>query len=61
MTVRAMLMTLGQIAFYEEVKQMLIASGYFRDTLTTHFSASFVAVSSFCSGGCDFVGEVVIL
>lgn len=45
MITRAMLMTVGQVAFYEQVKQMLLASGYFRDTPTTHFSSSFVAVS----------------
>lgn len=34
-----------QIAFYEQVKQMLISTGYFRDNIVTHLSASIVAVS----------------
>ena len=34
-----------QIAFYEQVKQILLATGYFKDNTITHFSSSFVAVS----------------
>ncbi|UJR33728.1 hypothetical protein I4U23_021155 [Adineta vaga] len=41
--VRGALVTVGQIAFYEQVKQMLLASGYFKDNIVTHFSSSFVA------------------
>lgn len=40
---RAILMTLSQIAFYEQAKQMLISSGYFKDNIITHFSSSIVA------------------
>lgn len=40
---RAVLMTLSQIAFYEQVKQILLGTGYFRDNPITHFSSSFVA------------------
>lgn len=36
--------SLHQIAFYEQVKQVLLATGYFRDNPLTHFSSSFVAV-----------------
>jgi dicarboxylate transporter 10 len=40
---RGAFVTIGQIAFYEQVKQMLLASGYFKDNVLTHFSSSFVA------------------
>ncbi|CAF1276229.1 unnamed protein product [Adineta steineri] len=40
---RGALVTIGQIAFYEQVKQMLLASGVFKDNIITHFSSSFVA------------------
>ena len=40
---RGALVTVGQIAFYEQVKQMLLATSYFHDNVITHFSASFVA------------------
>lgn len=40
---RAVLMTLSQIAFYEQAKQILLSTGYFRDNTTTHFSSSFIA------------------
>lgn len=41
--IRGSLVTVGQIAFYEQVKQVLLASGYFKDNILTHFSSSFVA------------------
>jgi len=41
--IRGAFATIGQIAFYEQVKQMLLASGYFKDNVITHFSSSFVA------------------
>lgn len=44
-TSRAVLMTVGQLSFYDQVKQMLLASGYFADNLTTHFLSSLTAVS----------------
>ena len=37
-----------QIAFYEQAKQILLGTGYFRDNTVTHFSASFMAVSVMC-------------
>lgn len=40
---RGILMTLSQIAFYEQAKQLLIGTGFFRDNILTHFSASIVA------------------
>lgn len=42
-TARAVLMTIGQISFYEQIKQALLSTGYFSDNLTTHFSSSFMA------------------
>lgn len=35
---RAMLMTAGQIASYDQFKQVMLQSGYFRDNPTTHFT-----------------------
>lgn len=44
-TSRAVLMTVGQLSFYDQIKQMLIASGVFEDNLLTHFMSSLAAVS----------------
>ena len=41
--IRGALVTVGQIAFYEQVKQLLLASGYFQDNVITHFTSSFAA------------------
>ncbi|CAF0938280.1 unnamed protein product, partial [Didymodactylos carnosus] len=41
--VRGAFVTVGQIAFYEQVKQLMLASGYFKDNPVTHFGASFTA------------------
>lgn len=41
--IRGAFVTVGQIAFYEQAKQLLLASGYFKDDIVTHFSASFLA------------------
>ncbi|CAF3367825.1 unnamed protein product [Rotaria socialis] len=41
--IRGAFVTVGQIAFYEQVKQILLASGYFKDNVITHFSSSFAA------------------
>lgn len=53
-TMRAVLMTVGQLSFYDQVKQILLASGYFGDNSTTHFLSSLTAVSrkqlKFCFG-----------
>ena len=40
---RGAFVTVGQIAFYEQVKQILLATGHFNDNIVTHFSSSFVA------------------
>merc|ERR1712137_250682 len=37
---RAVLMTIGQIAFYDQIKSTMISSGMFADNVITHFSAS---------------------
>jgi len=44
-TMRAVLITNGQIAFYDQIKNSLLKTGYFSDTISTHFLASF------CAGG----------
>jgi len=36
-------MTIGQLCFYDTVKQSLMATGKFGDNLTTHFVASLAA------------------
>jgi len=40
---RAMFMTASQLATYDQFKEVLLASGYFKDNLTTHFTASLLA------------------
>lgn len=40
---RGMLMTVGQLAFYDEIKCQLIKSGKFSDNIYTHFTASLSA------------------
>ncbi|KAJ7340510.1 hypothetical protein OS493_003262 [Desmophyllum pertusum] len=40
---RALLMTVAQVACYDQAKQVLLASGYFKDNIITHFTASFIA------------------
>ncbi|CAI4225556.1 unnamed protein product [Auanema sp. JU1783] len=42
---RAVLMTIGQLSFYDEIKQRLIESGLAKDNLGTHFFSSFCAAS----------------
>ncbi|KAL3998494.1 Mitochondrial dicarboxylate carrier [Acanthocheilonema viteae] len=44
-TSRAVFMTIGQLSFYDQIKQIALASGYFKDTPTTHFGSSFAAAS----------------
>ncbi|CAD6187163.1 unnamed protein product [Caenorhabditis auriculariae] len=44
-TSRAVLMTIGQLSFYDQIKQMLIESGLAKDNLQTHFFSSFCAAS----------------
>ena len=40
---RAVLVTIGQLCFYDVIKQILLTTTYFKDNLTTHFSSSFCA------------------
>lgn len=40
---RGAFVTVGQIAFYEQVKQVLLATSYFQDNIITHFTSSFAA------------------
>lgn len=40
---RAVIVTVGQIAAYDQCKQMLLTTDYFSDTIGTHFTASFMA------------------
>ncbi|XP_016977947.1 mitochondrial dicarboxylate carrier [Drosophila rhopaloa] len=42
-TARGILMTIGQIAFYDQTKIYLLATPYFQDNLITHFTASLLA------------------
>jgi len=42
-TGRAVLMTIGQLCFYDQVKQMLLETPYFVDNLSLHFTASLAA------------------
>lgn len=43
-TGRAVLMTIGQLSFYDQIKIMLLNTGHFEDNLITHFAASLSAV-----------------
>jgi len=40
---RATLVTIGQLSFYDQFKYLLIQTGFFKDNITTHFTASFLA------------------
>ena len=40
---RSIVMTVGQLAFYDEAKSRLIKTGKFQDNLITHFTASVLA------------------
>ena len=42
---RAVLVTVGQLCFYDVIKQWLLNTKYFKDDLITHFSSSLCAVS----------------
>ncbi|XP_075149788.1 dicarboxylate carrier 1 [Haematobia irritans] len=42
-TGRGVLMTIGQIAFYDQIKSMLLETPHFQDNLITHFTASLAA------------------
>lgn len=45
-TGRAILMTIGQLSFYDQIKMILLTSGYFTDNPTTHIISSVCAVRS---------------
>jgi dicarboxylate transporter 10 len=40
---RATLVTIGQLSFYDQFKVMLLRTSFFKDNITTHFTASFLA------------------
>lgn len=40
---RGLLITLGQVAVYDQTKQMLIQTGYFTDDIPTHLTSSIIA------------------
>jgi len=40
---RAALMSAGQLASYDQSKQVLLQTGYFKDNIITHFTASLIA------------------
>ncbi|KMQ87078.1 mitochondrial dicarboxylate carrier, partial [Lasius niger] len=42
-TMRAVLMTIGQLSFYDQIKTMLLQTGYFRDIPSTHILSSVFA------------------
>lgn len=45
-TSRAVLMTIGQLSFYDQVKLYLLSTSYFEDNIVTHFVSSLTAVST---------------
>uniref|UniRef100_A0A1B0D1L7 Uncharacterized protein n=1 Tax=Phlebotomus papatasi TaxID=29031 RepID=A0A1B0D1L7_PHLPP len=42
-TMRGFMMTIGQIAFYDQVKYLLLSTNYFEDNPKTHFVSSLTA------------------
>ncbi|KAK7078400.1 hypothetical protein SK128_011747 [Halocaridina rubra] len=42
-TFRAVLMTIGQLSFYDQIKSLLLGTPYFSDNLTCHFTSSLAA------------------
>ena len=44
---RCMLVSIGQMPFYDIVKQGLLGTGYFQDNTKTHLLSSMTAVSPF--------------
>ncbi|CAD5113587.1 DgyrCDS2750 [Dimorphilus gyrociliatus] len=40
---RAVLVTIGQLSFYDQIKVMLLMTGVFKDNIVLHFSSSFAA------------------
>lgn len=45
LVIRSVVMNIGQIAVYEQAKYLFISTGYFKDDLITHLTASLSAVS----------------
>lgn len=45
-TTRAIVVTIGQLSFYDQVKVILLGTGVFGDNVLTHFLSSLSAVSS---------------
>lgn len=46
MLFKGILMTVGQLAFYDEVKTQLLKTGYFKENVVTHFTAAVSAASA---------------
>jgi dicarboxylate transporter 10 len=44
-SIRGGFMTVGQLSFYDQVKQILLLTPYFQDNLITHFTSSFTAAT----------------
>lgn len=44
-TFRAVLMTIGQLSFYDQIKGFVLSTPYFEDNLICHFTCSLAAVS----------------
>lgn len=42
---RAVLMTIGQLSFYDKIKELLLATKYLQDNVFTHVTSSLLAVS----------------
>nr|CAI5826751.1 unnamed protein product [Callosobruchus analis] len=42
-TSRAVLMTIGQLSFYDQIKMMILRTVWFKDNMTTHFVCSLMA------------------
>nr|CAH7728403.1 unnamed protein product [Callosobruchus chinensis] len=42
-TSRAVLMTIGQLSFYDQIKLMILRTAWFKDNMTTHFICSLMA------------------
>ncbi|XP_028161564.1 mitochondrial dicarboxylate carrier [Ostrinia nubilalis] len=40
---RAVLMTIGQLSFYDKIKELLLTTSYFSDNVVTHFTSSLLA------------------
>ncbi|CAH0563689.1 unnamed protein product [Brassicogethes aeneus] len=39
---RSVLMTVGQLSFYDQIKMLLLKTAYFDDNVITHFTSSFI-------------------